>query len=156
LKKSTSITESQFYMWRTLFAISHADQSVSAEEVRFMAEAMEDMPFSPEQKAILSEDINHPKKIGDMFKGITDELDQARFFQFARDMVWADGSFGLDEQKIMLELSKVHVRNVEIQNLVGKIDLQFESEDDTPTVKTPGRKTTKDIAFRFRDLFFKK
>ena len=33
------ITDSQFYMWRTLFAIVHVDDMVTEEEVHFMAEA---------------------------------------------------------------------------------------------------------------------
>ena len=48
---SKTITESQFYMWRTLFAISHADNVVSDEEIRFMTEALEDLPFNAERSS---------------------------------------------------------------------------------------------------------
>ena len=47
------ITDSQFYMWRTLFAIVHVDDMVTEEEVHFMAEALEDIPFTPDQIAML-------------------------------------------------------------------------------------------------------
>lgn len=154
MKNKKTITDSQFYMWRTLFAIAHVDNTVSDEEVRFMAEALEDVPFSEEQRAVLTDDIRHPKKIAEMFAGVTDMLDQARFFKFAHGLVWADGNFGKDEQKIMLELGKAHVKVVDMDKLVGKIDLEFEDGFQPPAHKTK-IKTTKDIVFHFRDAFFK-
>lgn len=74
-----TVTESQFYMWRTLFAVSHADNIVTEEEMRFMIEALEDLPFSSEQREILSDDIVNPKDIVEMFGKISNNRDQAAF-----------------------------------------------------------------------------
>ena len=100
------ITDSQFYMWRTLFAIVHVDDMVTEEEVHFMAEALEDIPFTPDQIAMLEEDMRTPQDVTEMFKGVTDAHDQNQFFQTARALVHIDGDYGAEEQEIMLKLQK--------------------------------------------------
>ncbi len=128
---SKGLSESEFYMWRTLFAIAHADHVVTSEEVRFMAEALEDIPFSQEQHDILNDDITNPKDILEMFDGISDVHDQARFFKFARRLVWIDGDYGMEEQAIMLKLEEAHLARVNIvDDLVGSIKMEF--EEDAP------------------------
>jgi hypothetical protein len=153
-----AITESQFYMWRTLFAMSHVDNEVSDDEVRFMAEALEDIPFSPEQKEMLREDTKTPQDIVEMFSRISDMRDQARFFKFAHDLVWADGKYDLKEQEMMLRLQKAHVRTANVDELVGGIEMEFEDDakkknEKSKTPKKP--KSTKDLIFSFRAEFLK-
>lgn len=152
------ITESQFYMWRTLFAISHADNVVTDEEVRFMTDAMEDVPFTEEQKDILQDDISNPKDIVEMFEKISNNRDQAEFFKFARALVWVDGDYGEEEQEIMLKLKRMHIQNVSVDDLVGNNSLSL--EDDDPIVSNismdvPKVNNKKSIFFSFRDRFIK-
>ena len=54
---SDFVSESQFYMWRTLFAVAHADSIVADEEVAFMASVLNDINFTPEQTEVLKDDI---------------------------------------------------------------------------------------------------
>lgn len=149
----SGISESQFYMWRTLFAMAHADNVITDEEIRFMAEALEDVPFSKEQREILNRDIKEPQDIVAMFAGISDQGDQARFFDFARELVWCDGEYGLDEQHIMLKLKKIHLEGVNVDDLVGKVDLQFEEELPPPTSHSIEKKDGRGIVSAFKRLF---
>ncbi len=126
---SDGIPESEFYMWRTIFAIVHADDIVTDEEVRYMAEIMEDVPFGAEQRDVLNEDVRRPQDINDMFSRITEKKDQARFFKYARQVVHVDGDYGEDEQNIMLDLIKRHVKDVELSDLVGQTDLELADTD---------------------------
>ena len=125
-----SVNDSQFYMWRTLFSVAHADDVVTDEEVQFMAYILEDINFSEEQTKILKDDIVTPKNVEAMFAGITDQNDRIRFFEFARDLVWVDGDFGPEEQSVMMKLQKTHMKELDIDNLVGHVGLQFEEEKD--------------------------
>ncbi len=153
--KSIAITDSEFYMWRAVFALAHADNKVTDQEVRFMAEAMEDIAFSEGQKVVLKDDIRHPKDIAEMFRGVTSPGDQAKFFRFARTMVWVDGEFGKEEQAVMLELQKTHLQNVDVDTLIGSIDLQLEEPaPGRATAKTEEPKARK-IIFSFREKFLK-
>ncbi len=154
LLKKAPVTDSEFYMWRTLFAMAHADGQVSDEEVRFMAEALEDMPFSPEQAEILRNDIKIPQDVIAMFKGVTDKIDQARFFSFARDLVWADGVYGQEEQTILLKLQETHIRSINVDDLIGKIEMEFAGESAHGQSKKRQRKP-REVLFSFREQFFR-
>jgi len=135
---SAQVTDSQFYMWRAIFALAHADDVVSPEELRFMSEVMEDIPFSDEQKAVLKSDATEEQSVEAMFKKISDPLDQAEFFRFASKLAHIDGDFGEEEQEIMLRVKQLHLSNVDIDELVGKIDLGFDEDniaDEAPDFK---------------------
>lgn len=127
---SAGVSQSRFHMWRTLFAIVHADNVVTDAEVRFMAKVLEDIDFSPEQEAVLKDDINTPKNVEEMFAGITDRDDRAAFFNFARELVWVDGDFAAEEQDMMIRLKKLHYWNTNVDDLVGTVNLRFEEERD--------------------------
>ena len=133
---SDAISESRFYMWRTLFAIVHADDVVSDEEVRFMAEALEDVPFSEVQRAVLTSDMHDPQDVTEMFSHVTDPKDKAEFFALAREVVHADGDFGSEEQSVMLQLQKAHMESLDVDALVGQVDLSFENEPAGEPVTT--------------------
>ena len=156
-----TITESQFNMWRTLFALAHADHKVTEEELRFMTEAMEDIPFSEEQHDVLREDIKTPQDIVEMFGHISETKDQAAFFRFARDLVWIDGEYGAEEQDVMLQLKRLHLKNVNVDELVGNVEIELEGEDSGKTVpwepsrKAEPEKRTRKILFSFRERFIK-
>ncbi len=128
---SEGVDKSQFYMWRTLFAVAHADNVVTDEEISFMAQILEDVDFSDAQTQILKDDIINAKNVEDMFAGITSENDRVKFFEFARDLVWVDGDFGSEEQTVMIKLYQTHMKDTNVDEMIGKISLQL--EDDQPT-----------------------
>jgi len=149
------LTESQFYMWRTIFAIVHVDNVVAGEEIRFMAEALEDVPFSDEQRAILNDDIKNPQNIEAMFGGISDVRDQAAFFNYARAVVHIDGEYGMAEQDIMLKLQKLHMQNANLADLVGNVSLELEEDEPVRRESYAAPKTFRDKVSYFRDRFMK-
>lgn len=153
MKPYKELSESQFYMWRTLFAVAHADNVVSIEEVRFMAEALEDIPFSEAQKKILNEDLKDPRDPEEMFAGITDDHDQALFFKHAAALVHVDGRYGEEERKIIVKLQKKHLKTVNVDSLIGRIDLEFQDEDKTPTPKPQKSSSLKESLLAFKSLF---
>lgn len=125
---SNKMTESRFFMWRALFAISHADDVVSTEERSFMNRALETEPFSEAQREILKYDIDQRQDIRVLFDKITDQQDRSDFFRHARPLVWADGDFGSDEQKIILELSKIHLKSVDFETFETNKDMKLADE----------------------------
>lgn len=147
------LTESQFYMWRTLFAVAHADDRVSSEEVRYMAEVLEDVPFTESQRTILNADIKNPQDPEAMFAGITDLHDQAVFFKHASSLVHVDGHFGAEEQQILVKLQKLHLKKVNVDSLVGRIDLEFEDEREPANTELKKSGGLKDVIALFRDRF---
>ena len=151
------VTESQFFMWRAVFALAHADDVVTNEELRFMAETLEDIPFSDAQKLVLQKDAKEEQSVEVMFKRISDPLDQAEFFRIASRIAHIDGDFGEEEQEVMLRLKQLHLQNVDIEGLVGKIDLSFEDDLGSAPVERDFKKTVRSYRQRFlRDILGKK
>ena len=144
---SEGVSESLFYMWRTLFALAHADDVVTSEEVRFMAEALEDIDFSQGQRAVLNDDISRAQDIEKMFAKVRELGDQMQFFKLAKVMVWSDGDFGVEEREVMLRLQTIHVKDVNLDDLIGTIELALEEE--APDVnEDEGSKKKKGLLFK--------
>lgn len=123
------LPESKFYMWRTLFAVAHADNILTDEEVRFMSEALTDLSLSPAQRETLMQDIYQPKDIVEMFENISEAQDQAKFFAFARKLVWVDGDYGPEEQEIMLKLKEIHLKNFDLEDIMDEVELELDEEE---------------------------
>ncbi len=122
------ITQSAFQMWRAVFATAHADNKVTGEEIRYLAEVLEDNPFSKEQRDVLMRDIGVAQDVAEMFKGITEQADRARFFRLARELVWVDGDFGKEEQELLLKLQKAQVAVTDLHDLIGKTNLKLDDK----------------------------
>lgn len=132
-ERTPLINSSQFSMWRTLFAIAHADNVLAPGEIEYMAKVLEEVKFSPEQTETLKDDITNPKDIDLMFAGVTDVQDRIQFFDLARNLVWADGDFGQEEQSAMIKLKRAHFLKTDVDDLIGKVTLEL--EDDSPAQK---------------------
>lgn len=128
------MTESRFFMWRAVFAMAHADRVVTAEEKSFLYKVMADYSFTGEQRHILETDLEHAQDIGKMFDRITDQNDRSKFFQYARALVWCDGDFGEQEQKIMVALKKSYVSTVDYEAIADTMQLEL-AEDDKAAIR---------------------
>lgn len=120
------VCDSEFYMWRAIFAMAHADHVVTSEERRFMYDALNKVNFSSAQQEVLEDDIENAHDIAELFSMITDQKYRCRFFYFARMLVWCDGDFDAQEQKIFLELEKTHAETVDMDSLIGKVDMELQ------------------------------
>ena len=129
------ISDSRFYMWRTLFAVVHADSVVTDEEIGFMAHVLDDIDFSDEQTVILKDDIATAKNAEVLFDLVTEQQDRSEFFDLARDLVWVDGDFGTEEQSVMIKLQQAHIKKTDVDSLVGEVSLEFEEEDKSSVVQ---------------------
>lgn len=152
-QSETPVSESEFYMWRTVFALAHVDHNVSEREVTLMSDILKDISFTDEQRAALEEDIKRKQDPAEMFKQISDEKDRLMFFQFAHDMVWVDGEYGREEQEIMLKLYQKHVLDTNVDDLIGKVKLELEDDSDQALEERVNRKDNKRILQSFRDRF---
>lgn len=157
---SNGVNQSQFYMWRTLFAVAHADDIVTDEEIEFMAHILTDIDFSDEQTKTLKDDIMNAKDVEFMFEGITNSDDRVRFFDLARDLVWVDGVFDNAEQSVMIKLHQKHFKDTNVDDLIGKVPLTLE-DDPANTLRAKGhsygspkpKHSIKDALFSFRERF---
>lgn len=97
-------SESEFFMWRALFAFAFSDNVMSDEEKRLLKNYQEDVVFSPAQLAILREDFAQPKPAEDLYLQITDHQDKLRFCALARALMWNGGSASRQEEDILVRV----------------------------------------------------
>ena len=102
---SGSISESRFNMWRAVIAMAHADDKITQEEIAFVENYIERIPFSDSQKQDLRDDLERPKKVGDMLFGVTEQADRADFFQFATMIAWSDKDYDVREKDLVNRLT---------------------------------------------------
>lgn len=114
---SEGISESRFHMWRAVFAMAHADHVISGAEWAFMENYLRHVPFSPEQRAVLRQDMEEAQIPGEMFSRITEPEDQGAFFQFARELVWCDGDLAAQEAAIKERLSAGQMARLNLGSL---------------------------------------
>lgn len=143
------LKQSEFYMWRTIFALAHADNVIKDDEVRYMAEAMEDVAFSDEQRAVLRDDISNAKDIVEMFKMIDDPKDQKDFFTYAKEMVMSDGDFAEEEVQVLIKLKEIHMKRTDVDALIGTVELEIDEE------YPDGPRSKKEVMFSFREQFLR-
>lgn len=122
------ITESCFYMWRAVFAMAHADHVVTPEEKSYLYNVLGSYPFLSAQRETLENDMSVPQDPALMFEKISSQEDRSRFFYYARALVWCDGDFGEQEQKIMITLKKSHIETANHDSLDNS--MQFELDDN--------------------------
>ncbi len=147
------MSESRFYMWRAVFAMAHADHVVTAEEKKYLKGVLASENFTDAQKTILQDDIHTAQDVAEMFLRIEDQNDRSQFFYHARMMVWSDGDFGEQEQKIIMGLKKNHVRMVDFNKVLENLDLSLDEEQKTKIVRDHDRVAYEPV---MPDGFFRK
>lgn len=133
--RGSGMSESRFYMWRAVFAMAHADHVVTAEEKKYLKGVLSSEPFGDEQKSILERDIDTAQDIAEMFLRIEDQNDRSQFFYHARMLVWSDGDFGEQEQKIIMRLKQNHVRTVDFSKVLEDLDLSLDDDQKARIVR---------------------
>lgn len=99
------LSDSEFHMWRAVFAFSLADNLLSLEEQGMLRSYVRSVPFSPAQLAILKNDFNKPQNVEAMYKKITDPEHKQRFCMLARALAWCEGDMDEQEEKILRRVS---------------------------------------------------
>lgn len=135
VQTGNGVSNSRLYMWRAIFAMAHADDIVTEEEKKYLQTILSSEPFSAEQRKILESDINSAQDIADMFINIDEQNDRSQFFYHARMLVWSDGDFGEQEQKIITRLKQTHVRTVDFDQIMKSLDLKLDEEQKVKLVE---------------------
>lgn len=94
------ITESEFYKWRCLVALAHADHVVTPEEKNMIEFQLRQVSLSPDQLDILNSDMEEGKNIKPLYEKVTEMKDRKHLTQLAFTLFWSDSNFDESEKKI--------------------------------------------------------
>jgi len=100
-KYFNGVPDSEFYMWRAVFAFSLVDHALSLEEQDMLRGYLKTVPFSPRQLEMLKADFNTPQNVEAMYKKITTKEDKQKFCVLARALAWCEGDMDRQEENIL-------------------------------------------------------
>lgn len=101
----SGIHQSEFAMWRAVFAFTYVDNVLSLEDQDLLHAFLKKVPFSKEQLAILKKDLAEPKDVVALYQKITRQQDKERFCVLARSIVWCEGDMHEQERAILKKVS---------------------------------------------------
>lgn len=101
MASSEMVNDSEFYMWRAVFAFSLADNLLSLEEQDILNSHLKTVPFSQSQLATLKDDLRNPRNVEELYKRITHAEDKKRFCVLSRALAWCEGDMDLQEERIL-------------------------------------------------------
>lgn len=110
MKNSSGVPDSEFNMWRAVFAFSLVDRVLTVEEQSLLSGYLSSVPFSAAQKDILLNDFRHPQDVELFYNRITVDKDRVRFCELARTLVWSKGDMDLQEKIILRRVSCIGKR----------------------------------------------
>ncbi len=99
------VSDSEFYMWRAVFAFALADNVLSLEEQELLKSYSSNVDFSNLQRAVIREDFKRPPNILTLHRKITRQQDRERFCVLARALVWCEGDMDRQEEEILKRVS---------------------------------------------------
>lgn len=100
----TGISDSEFYMWRAVFAFATVDGILSLEEQQLLQSYRHKVNFSMDQLEILRRDMTTPQDVMALYKKITEHEHKKRFCILARALSWCEGDMDMQEQAILKRL----------------------------------------------------
>jgi len=116
-----NLSDSRFHMWRAVFAMAHVDGEVTDDEVTFVENYLERVPFSDAHKEALRQDLSVPQKVSEMLAHVSDPADQSDFFQFSQMLVLADDDYSASEKAILERMRGAQADAVGTEDMLRKI-----------------------------------
>ncbi|HEY8191756.1 MAG TPA: hypothetical protein VIG74_04970, partial [Alphaproteobacteria bacterium] len=110
------VSESEFYMWRAVFAFALVDGILSIEEQRLLQSYLAQVPFSHDQIRILREDFKKPQSLLQMYRHITEQKHRDRFCVLARALVWCEGEMNREERDVLAQFDCIMDSTVDIDD----------------------------------------
>lgn len=117
---SAPISNSRYTMWRAIIALAHADHVVTQEEKDFIMKKLESIPFSTEQRTQLLEDMEEFPDIEALLPDITEPVDRSMLVYYGRLLVWSDGEYALQEEKLLKLMNMNALSQVDMEQALSE------------------------------------
>ncbi len=101
MARYTGVNESEFYMWRAVFAFALSDKMLSIEEQDLLNDYRKGVPFSDQQLTTLREDFKDPQDVEDLYTHITSPEDKEHFCAMVRALAWCEGDLDKQDEYIL-------------------------------------------------------
>jgi uncharacterized membrane protein YebE (DUF533 family) len=150
-----TFSKSQFYMWRAVISIAHADGEIQAEERAYIARIISNLDrvygLTQEQKKAFTDDLVKPQKIEDMVKEIDEPQYRGMLITLGETIVWADGLVTEDEEAVLKKLHASQMSTLDADRL--RIEMKYGAAERRAAYKAESEKQRDDA--HKRNPFFR-
>lgn len=113
--------ESKFNMWRACIAAIWADGKVAEEEKNWAQKKIDSLPFTDEQKAILTNELAKQADFGSIVANISDKRDRAFLAHQIRVISHLDDHFSDEEKGLLNGWREIVLAGVDLGELEAVI-----------------------------------
>lgn len=108
---------SQFYMWRCVVAIAHADGMVQAEEREYLNRIFGRMGLTADQRETFRQDIAAPQDIAALLAHINEPEWRGQLIYFAGLLARADGVLAPSEDQLIKKLHAGQMASLDMDQI---------------------------------------
>jgi uncharacterized tellurite resistance protein B-like protein len=124
-KKSKTLDDSLFNMWRCVIAIAHADGKVQDEERDYLTKIIANLDrvygLSEEQRSAFAKDLAQPAQISEFLPKVTNPAHRSQLIYFGENLVWADGELSAEEEAVVKMLRDAQMSAVDVEKLRSEV-----------------------------------
>lgn len=133
---------SKFHLWRASFSFCFVDGVFSPEERQWVESKLENIPFSPEQKHIIQQDLSSPPDIEALLSQITSPADRGMLINNMRLLARLDGSFSSSEREKVESLREEVLGSLDLNAAVKAVqDNELSSYHEEEVYKVYNKKS---------------
>lgn len=120
-QKKEPIGHGQFYMWRCIIAIAHADGQMHEAERAYLTRVIGNMDrtggLTEEQKKTFAADLETPQDISFLLSHINDPQWRGQLIYFGGLLARADGELHPSEDLLLKKLHAGHMAGLDMENI---------------------------------------
>lgn len=119
---------SQFYMFRCIIAMAHADHVVTEEERAYVMGFVKKLPFTAEQKSSLLADLEEKQDVATLLSHINDPKFRGQLVYFARLMAYKDGNLHPSEEELLQYFKIATSANLDMESIRASVHEEVQRE----------------------------
>jgi len=123
-----SVGTSQFYMFRCVIAMAHADHIITEEEQDYVMGFIEKLPFTPEQKLTLFADLEDKQDVATLLSHINEPKYRGQIVYFSRLLAYKDGNLHPKEEELLQYFYAAISDNVDIEGIRASVNEEIQRE----------------------------
>lgn len=118
----------QFYMWRCVIAIAHADGKVQEEERKYLTNVFSRMGLTDQQRSTFETDLVSPQNISQLFAYINEPEWRGQLIYFAGLLAHADGVLDPTEEVLLKKLRTDQMASIDMDQIRADVKKAVASE----------------------------
>lgn len=122
------VNHSQFYMWRCIVALAHADGRVDQAERDYLTKIFTRMNLTGEQRATFTADLAAPQDLASLLRQINEPEWRAQLVYFGGLLARADGTLDPSEDQILKKLRADQMAGLDMTQIRADVKKAVDNE----------------------------